>query len=81
MNDNDKKINKAAIIAAAIFGAATLAVIAMQITPRPEVPAAANYGEARTPAGPINTPDVKDARRPVQESGQPADPEQGTPGR
>ena len=73
MNDNDKKINKAAIIAAAVFGGAMLAVIAMQITPRPEVPATASYGEARTPAGSNNTPDVKDARRPLQESGQPAE--------
>jgi hypothetical protein len=69
---DDKKIERAAIIAAAVFGAATLAVLVMQITPRTGVLPAAGYGEGRTPAGPNTTPDVKDARRPVQESGQPA---------
>jgi len=72
---DDKKIERAAIIAAAVFGAATLAVLVMQITPRTEAPPAASYGKAQTAAGPNTTPDVKDARGPVQESGQLANPE------
>ena len=72
MTDDRKKISRAALIAAAVFAVATLAVLVMQTTPKPDIPPAASYGEARTPSGPNNTPDVKDARRSVRESGQPA---------
>jgi hypothetical protein len=53
---DDKKIERAAIIAAAVFGAATLAVLVMQITPRTGVLPAAGYGEGGPQPGPTPRP-------------------------